>query len=69
MTGKQLVMYILEHDLLDEPVWKNGRLLGFKTESEVAAEMGVGLSTVHILILRGAIPAVEIEGHYYIPAK
>lgn len=69
MTGRELVIYILTHDLLDEPVWKDGRLLGFKTEIEAAAEMGVGLSTIRTLILRGSIPAIEIDGHYYIPAK
>ena len=38
MTGRDLIIYILENNLENEPVYKDGRLLGFLTVTEAAVE-------------------------------
>lgn len=67
MTGRDLILYILSNGLEDEPVFKNGRLLGFATESEAAAAFGVGRATIRIWVERGDLEAVRIGDQFYIP--
>lgn len=67
MTGRDLMIYILANGLEDEPLFKNGRLLGFLTESEAAAKFGVGRATIQIWIEREQLDAVKLGGMWYIP--
>lgn len=69
MTGKDLILYILQNNLENEPVCKDGKFLGFKTIAEVAEENGVGKETVRVWIERKMIPYVKIELTYIIPAN
>ena len=67
ITGKDLVIYILENDLLNEPICTNGKLLGFYTESEAAVAFGVGRATIRIWIERGEFDAILIGDRFFIP--
>lgn len=50
MTGKDLIIYILENGLENEPVYKDGTFVGFVTVTEAAVRLGVGPVTVHALV-------------------
>lgn len=66
MTGRDVILYILENHLEDEPVFKNGVFVGFVPEDEAAAKMGLGSATVHALANLGQLDHIVIGGEYYI---
>ena len=43
MTGKDLIIYILKHNLENEVILKNGVLVGFIDEDQLAVKFGVGV--------------------------
>lgn len=67
MTGRELIVYILENHLEDAPVFKDGTFVGFNSESEFAAKMNVGTSTVRTWADLGLVDAVRIGNELYIP--
>ena len=69
MTGRDLIIYILENNLEDEPVFENGKFIGFMTPDEVAVQMNTGAATVIALANTGRIKSEWVEGGIYIPAK
>jgi len=69
MTGRELIMYILANNLEDEPVFKNGKFIGFITAEEAAARMNVGYSTIYALISQHKIDGIFIRDKVYIPAN
>ena len=69
MTGRELILYILENKLEDEPVFKDGKLLGFVTAGEAAAKMNVGAATVYAWIHQGWLDCIVIGNAAYIPAN
>ena len=69
MTGRDLIIYILENGLEDEPVFKDGHILGFITVYEAAAKLQVGAATIRVLIAQGDLEAVRIGGEYFIPSN
>jgi excisionase family DNA binding protein len=69
MTGRDLIIYILQNNLEDEPVFEDGKLLGFVTAGEVAEEMDVGVATVYVWIHQKRLDGVFIGGKIYIPAN
>lgn len=69
MTGRDLIIYILENNLENEPVYKDGRLLGFLTVTEAAVEFGVGQSTIKALVEKGRLRGTKIGGELYIPVN
>ena len=46
MTGKELIMYILQNNLENTIVLENGFFVGFMTEEEAAVKFNVGVSTI-----------------------
>lgn len=68
MTGRELILYILENGLEDEQVVKNGKLIGFLTLGEFAAKTNVGTATVTAWIYQKRVPSVTIGDTIYIPA-
>lgn len=46
MTGKELILYILQNDLEDKTVIENGVFVGFMTVEEAAVKFKVGVSTI-----------------------
>lgn len=69
MTGRDLIIYILQNNLEDEPVFKDGKLLGFKTINEVAVENCVGCETVKVWTQLDMIPHVNLLTPILIPAN
>lgn len=69
MTGRELILYILENGLEDEPVFKNGKFIGFVTPEEVAIKSNVGTATVHAWIRQGRLPSEGVLEGIYIPAN
>lgn len=55
MTGKDLIVYILKNNLENEPVFKDGRLLGFLTVEQAAIRLDVGVETINTMIKLGMI--------------
>lgn len=67
MTGKELILYILQNDLENEPVFHDGNFVGFISADKVAEEMNVGTATVVALLNQAHIDYYTFEGNYYIP--
>lgn len=46
MTGKELILYILQNNLENTVVLEGSFFVGFMTEEEAAVRFGVGIETV-----------------------
>lgn len=68
MTGKDLIIYILQNNLEDEPVFKDGKFVGFITDLEAAAKLNVGVATIWALISRGQLTGIMVGGTIHVPA-
>lgn len=69
MTGRDLIIYILENGLENEPVFKNGKFIGFVTADEAAAQTKVGLATICAWTHQGRLESVAVKEGIYIPAN
>ena len=69
MTGRELIAYILENHLEDEPVFQNGTFIGYVTDVKFAEMLGVGVATVRAWIMMGHVKdAIMIGDTMFIPA-
>lgn len=69
MTGRDLILYILSNNLEDEPVFQNGKFVGFITAAEAAAKMDVGVPTVCVWIAQQQLEGIRIGDRIYVPAN
>ena len=69
MTGRDLIIYILENNLEEEPVFEDGKLLGFMNVHEAALKFGVGTATINIWVALDMIPGVKVNEGIYIPVN
>ena len=69
MLGRDWIIYILENGLENEPIFENGRLLGFMNETEAAVKFDVGCSTIRVWAGMGHLDSVVIGNTIYIPAN
>lgn len=70
ITGRDLIIYILNNNLEDKPIFQNGTFMGYWTIEYYAQEMTVGVETVKAWINMGAIKgAIPIGGTYLIPKQ
>lgn len=69
MTGRDLIVYILENNLEDEQVFKDGVFLGFMTIEKAAEKFNVGKATVEVWIKLGHLPGVRVGDTFLIPAS
>ena len=67
MTGRELIVYILQNHLEDELVFQNGTFIGFIPIDVAAAKAGVGVATICVWIQQGLIPCVTIGTQLFIP--
>ena len=65
MTGKELILYILQNDLENEIVIDNGIFIGFMTEEEAAIKFGVGVATVRAWYARKMLNGVKTGNQIY----
>ena len=68
MTGRELIIYILANGLEDEPIYEDGKILGFITATEAAEKFNVGLATIKVWINEGMLDGIRIGEELYIPA-
>lgn len=66
MTGRELIIFILENHLEDFIIYENGEIPGFMTAEEAAVKWGCGSHTVMALIKMEKIPGVKIGETFYI---
>lgn len=69
VTGKDLIIYILQNDLEDAPVFEDGRLLGFMTAIEAAVKFEVTTATIFAWVQLGQLEGVTIGTELYIPGN
>ena len=67
MTGRDLIIYILENHLEDEEFFKDGKIPGLLTYEEAAIKFAVGKETIIAWVKLGYLKAVTIYGNHYIP--
>ena len=65
MTGKELILYILENDLENEDVIKDGVFIWLMDEKEAAIKFDVGVATVRAWYACGQLDGTQIGDHLY----
>lgn len=68
MTGRDLIIYILSNNLENEPVFKDGKFIGFITAGEAAERMNVGVATIYVWVSQKRLDGVIVNNTLYIPA-
>ena len=53
MTGRELILYILQNNLENEVVINQGLFVGFLNEKEAAIKFNVGIATIKAWRKRG----------------
>ena len=59
MTGKELIIYILQNDLETVELIKNGKL-SFMDENQAAVKFGVGVASIKAMVKMGAMAGFEL---------
>lgn len=67
MKGRDLIIYILQHDLEDEEIFEDGKIAGFLTLNETALRLNVGIRTVEVLLELNTLPHITIGTMKFIP--
>ena len=67
MTGRDLIIYILQNNLEDEVVLKDGVFIGFMDENEAALKFDVGIWTIRAWHLVGTLKGYIVGGKLYFP--
>lgn len=65
MTGKELILYILQNNLENEVVVKDGVFIWLMTEEEAAVKFGVGLAQIRAWYVCGMLNGTKIGDHLY----
>ena len=65
MTGKELILYILENNLENEDIVKDGVFIWLMREEEAAVKFNVGMATIKAWYACGAISVTKIGDHLY----
>lgn len=65
MTGKELIFYILENDLENEDIIKDGVFIWLMDEKEAAVKFDVGVATIRTWYVCGQIDGTKIGDHLY----
>lgn len=68
MTGRDLIVYILQNGLEDEPVFKDMRFIGYITANDAAKKLNVGVATIQGLVSQNKLEGLLINGKLYISA-
>ena len=65
MTGKELILYILQNDLENEVIIKDGTFVWLMNEEEAAVKFGVGVATIKSWYIYGMLRGTKIGEHLY----
>lgn len=63
MTGRDLIIYILQNNLEDESVFKSGKFIGFIPAHEAAAKLGVGVATIYVYVDQGRLDGTFLRAY------
>jgi hypothetical protein len=69
MTGRDLIIYILQNGLENEPVYDDGKILGFMNEMEAAIKFNVSTATIQAWVSLNKLDGIRIGNALYIPAN
>ena len=69
VTGRELIIYILENGLEDKQIYEDGKIIGFITATEAAEKFKVGLATIKVWVNEGTLDGIRIGEELYIPAN
>lgn len=69
MTGRELIVYILQNHLEDEIVIENDIFFGMMTEKEASVKFGVGEATIRTWYELGALHGIKIGNSIFILDK
>lgn len=69
MTGRELIIYILQNNLEDTEIFDDNLKSMFMSVEEAAVLFEYGPSTIVTLIELGILNAITIDGKYYIFRK
>ena len=68
MTGRELVIFIMENGLEDSKLFEDGTPgEGFHSMIEAAHKFDVGEATIQVWCERKLIPSIKLGNAYYIP--
>ncbi len=65
MTGRELIVYILNNQLENEEILKDGIFIGFMNEEEAAAKFQVGVSTIQAWYTCGMLSGSQMGNRLY----
>lgn len=65
MTGKDLILYILQNNLESEVIIKDGALIRFMNEEEAAVKFDVGVGTIKAWCDLGILKGTRIGDSVY----
>lgn len=65
MTGKELIMYILQNNLENTIVLENGFFVGFMTVEQAAVKFNVGTATIRAWYQYGTIKGIKVGNSLY----
>ena len=66
MTGRELIIFILDHHLEDVVLFEEWKIPGYLTVEEAAAKMSTGVETVKALYKRGALKGFKLGDTIFI---
>ena len=67
MTGKELIIYILENNLESSPVFEDDTFVGFVPAGRAAEELDIGLASLWIMLELYDVDYIEVNGDVYLP--
>lgn len=65
MTGRDLILYILENNLENEVVIRDGVFLWLMSENEAAVKFGVGVATIKAWYACKKLDGIKIKDQVY----
>lgn len=69
MTGRELIIHILENNLEDEQIFQDGKIAGFMTASEAAVKLNVGEATIRAMVDLKMLDYIYVGDTLYILSK
>lgn len=67
MTGRELILYILQNYLEDQEIFTNGKFLDFMTVKDAAVKFEVGESTIRVWAKMNMFPSIQVGEEIFIP--
>lgn len=65
MTGRELILFILQNNLENEEIVQNGVFVWLMNEEEAAVKFNVGVATIRAWYAYGLLKGTQIGGRLY----